>query len=172
MKEIRSEQKQYFEEIGEIKKENIELRKKVNELENKLEKMGEIEQKIEKIEKDRRRKNIIIKGKNIIIKGAEFKDKIEMEEVQKFIENKIGVKSEVKEVEKIGDGKNIRVTLENLDQELKIQKTLRVIAKNEKEKGKRIKLGFQKIIMDGNTMIWDKNKNDLVENKKIQAPKN
>ncbi|KAK9692846.1 hypothetical protein QE152_g34873 [Popillia japonica] len=178
------EQKQYFEEIGEIKKEDIDLRKKVNELENKLEKMGEIEQKIEKIEKDRRRKNIIIKG-------AEFKDKIEMEEVQKFIENKIGVKSEVKEVEKIGDGKNIRVTLENLetkhmilknksklrgskyyidsdltDQELKIQKTLRVIAKNEKEKGKRIKVGFQKIIMDGKTMIWDKNKNDLVENKK------
>ncbi|KAK9704490.1 hypothetical protein QE152_g27855 [Popillia japonica] len=47
------------------------------------------------------------------------------------------------------------------DQELKIQKTLRVIAKNEKEKGKRIKVGFQKIIMDGKTMIWDKNKNDL-----------
>ncbi|KAK9736961.1 hypothetical protein QE152_g11125 [Popillia japonica] len=146
--------------------------------------MGEIEQKIEKIETDRRRKNIIIKG-------AEFKDKMEIEEVQKFIENKIGVKSEIKEVEKIGDGKNVRVTLENLDtkhmilnnksklrgskyyidsdltdqelkiqktlrviarvskyyidsdltdQELKIQKTLRVIAKNEKEKGKRIKV--------------------------------
>ena len=51
-----------------------------------------------------------------------------------------------------------------------IQKKLRRIAQLERNKGKRIKVGYQKIIIEGETWRWNKEKNgiDTDKNKELK----
>ncbi|KAF2883665.1 hypothetical protein ILUMI_22537 [Ignelater luminosus] len=111
---------------------------------------------------------------NVIIKGKDFPEDAEAETVQKFLEEKIGVKTKLNEIHHVGtrkEGKEIvRATVENMESkrlimknkkklkgleyyidddstnaEQKIQKKLREIVKIEKNKEKRITIGYQKI---------------------------
>lgn len=184
LKEIKTEQSTYLKEIVTIKKENKELKERVVELENKMEKMDKEKRKL-----------------NIIIKGTEFEGKPENKTVQKFIEEKIGVVAKITEVQQVGREKDnrkvVRATVENMeskirimtnknklkgtrcyidddltDEEQKIQKSLREIAKVEKAKGKRVVVGYQKIRIGEEWIRWHSESDKMSAYKSVVNPKN
>ncbi|KAK9745946.1 hypothetical protein QE152_g6473 [Popillia japonica] len=120
MKEIKENQKEFQDEVLTLKRENMQLKKRVQELENKL----------TRIEKEH-------KKENIVIKGLDPKENINKIDVQEFIEDKMGIKVEIKEVERIGINKSkmiIKAKMNNMDN--KIHKRRRKNTEKVKGSGK------------------------------------
>ncbi|KAK9707951.1 hypothetical protein QE152_g27532 [Popillia japonica] len=161
----------------------MQLKRRVQELENKL----------ARIEKEHKKENIVIKG----LDPTENINKID---VQEFIEEKMGIKVEIKEVERIGINNSrmiIKAKMNNMDnkrlvmknknklkgtkyfidpkftnEEEKIQKKLREEARVERDKGKQVKVEYQKIRINSEWYKWDVQNQELTKSETNGKPKN
>lgn len=154
------------------------------EMRNKL---GRIERRIERQEREERRKNIIIKG--LKVKNGKRREAIEE------VLNKIGTKVEIREIRKIGTGKEegeemvvVKVGGEEQKREImrkkgnlkgrgekiledwtwkerKMRWNLERIAEKEERKGNKVGIGYGKIWINGKWWKWDEDEEVLRDGK-------
>lgn len=184
IKAIRDENKEYREEIKELRKENEQLRMEMKLIHEKTEKLDSIEWKMEKIERKQRKNNIAITGLQI----HNRKDEDIKGYVEQFIKNELKVEACIKtayaanngiviaEVEnfdkkmeimenkgKLHNIRNQRVYINNdyTKKESEIQRVIRNKAKEEVANGNKVKIGYQKITINGITWRWDEKMKNL-----------
>ncbi|KAJ3616643.1 hypothetical protein MTP99_015968 [Tenebrio molitor] len=129
--------------------------------------MEMIEEKMEQREKKERKNNVIITGIGAISGNVE-------RGVEEWLEREIGVKVNVKEAFKINKDKMMLAKIENWEQKKNImlnddltkeeretQKKLRELAREERDRGKRVKIGYRKIQINGDWFRWDKRQEKL-----------
>ncbi|KAH0820866.1 hypothetical protein GEV33_001925 [Tenebrio molitor] len=182
IREMREEIKTLRKELAAVREENGELRKELatvreemrgREEKGQLEKadwmkrMEMIEEKMEQREKKERKNNVIITGIGAISGNVE-------RGVEEWLEKEIGVKVNVKEAFKINKNKMMLAKIENWEQKKNImlnddltkeeretQKKLRELAREERDRGKRVKIGYRKIQINGDWFRWDKRQEKL-----------
>lgn len=162
--------KQEIKEIKEINKMKEEEWK--NEKEQIMEHIAKLENQIEYLEKKEKRNNIVIK--NMQIKNGNVK-----EEVGKFIKEYIGVDANITEAERI-NYRTIKAKIQDAEQkeiimkaksklkdtkifieseltrnEMSIQKQLYERAKDEREKGATVKIGYKRLSINGRMIKWE-----------------
>jgi hypothetical protein len=141
-----------------------------------MKRMNMIEEKMEQREKKERKNNVIITGVKGITGNIE-------RGVEEWLEREIGVKVDVKKAFKINKDKMMLAKIENWErkknimlnksklkerkggrmyidddltnEERKTQKKLREVAREERDRGKRVKIGYRKIQINGEWFIWD-----------------
>lgn len=170
----------------EWQKDKEQTERKIEELEKKVE---ESVQKLEAQDKEKRKNNLIITGLKI-----DIEDRNALKEaVKNFITQNLKIEPKIKTVYKIGDARCV-IELENwtdkmevlknkaklhlikdqkvyLDSDLtvserKIQASIREKAKELKQKGENVKIGYQKLIINGKQVSWDKKQGCLQEKPK------
>lgn len=181
-KEIKQGQENFRKEMNLLKQENERLKDENNRI--RLE-MNEMKDKIERLEKNQIKNNIVMMGLNIDTENREDL----RNEMENFMEQTIGVKIQVKDAIKIGpktckielnhfqdkqkimENKNklklhrdrIFINNELTKNELEIQRKVIQIAKEEKNNGKIVKIGYQKVYIEGKEWRWDKKEEKLKE---------
>ncbi|KAJ8956684.1 hypothetical protein NQ318_014039 [Aromia moschata] len=181
IRKLRTEQKDFKEEIKHLKEINENMKEEMEEIKKEI---TESKERMEKLEGDKRRKNIVIQG----IKMNTNDTKILKQNVEKLIETELGIKIKTESARKIGektclveliskDDKNTvmqnKSKLKNMQdkvyinddlskKEREIQTRLRKIAKEERDKGNSVKVGFQKLIIDQQVWKWNR------ENEKLE----
>lgn len=188
IKEMREEQQQFREEIKELRKENEHIKQENVILKQKVEK---IETRIEQIEKEKRRNNIVIQGFN-----TESQDENNLKKtVEEFLKINLQTEANIKNIQKLSHQvclaefnnrtdkekvmraknklkylKSTRVFINDdmSKEEREIQGKIRKKAKEEKESGKNVKIGFQKIIINGEEWRWNKNEEHFEKIKKTK----
>lgn len=158
--------------------------------------------RIEQLERKSEMEEKIKKKNNIVVKGLQCNQEPE-EEIKKLFEEQLKVKADTNKVIILNKGKRnevLIVEMENWEkkqeimaaksklkqtkiyidndltwEERKIQREIRSIAKEEKGKGKSVKIGYQKLIINGEVYGWNKQENGIImkgkeEDKK--GPKN
>ena len=139
---------------------------------------------MEKKEKRERENNIVIKNAKLTETGNEL-----VTEVANFIKCKLNKKAEIKQAIKVNEncviatlrdreqktevmkernkliGTNIFIDNDMTRTEREIQWELRQIAKEEREKGKTVKVGYQKLIVNNKEWKWQ-------DFQKVQLTKN
>lgn len=184
VKELRKEQKEFRDELKEIRKENEVIKNENLELKAKIKK---VEERLERIEKDKRRNNIVLQGLKL-----ETEDRNTLKErVENFLKTALKVEINTTSVRKLND-KMCIVELENGNDKQKImkrkaklreikdheiyinddlskmereiQRKIRNVAKTERARGKRVKIGFQKVVIDDVIWKWEKEKQQLEKN--------
>jgi predicted RNase H-like nuclease (RuvC/YqgF family) len=181
IRKIREENKILWQEKQELKKENKELK----------EKFSEISDKVEWLEKQKRKNNIVMQGLKIDIKDA----KILKEAIENIIKKELELDIAVKTVQKIGE-KTCLIELEKEEDKENIMKNkyklkykendkiyinndetkkerergrqIRKMAKEEKNKGKEVKTGYNKVTIEGKVWKW----NRALEKLELEQPKN
>lgn len=181
IKEIKQNQNEYNQELTKLRKENGEIRE-----ENRIikEKLNEMEKRLIHVEREEIKNNIIITGLEIKEKKGGLKQGLES-----FLEKAIGVKTQIRGAKELGpkvykveldstcdreeimENKSklrqhsniIYINREMTREEMKIQKEIKQIARNEREKGKIVKTGYQKITINGKELRWDKTRGELAE---------
>lgn len=184
IKEIKQDQKQYYQELNKLKQENEMLKEENKKIK---EKMNQIEGRLRSLEKEKVKNNIIISGLEI-----KEKDKTGLKhDIEYFIERTIGVNVQIKEAREIGT-KMCKVELDNTadkemvmknknklkhlqnriyinneltKEEKECQKTIKQIAEEERKNGKTVKIGYQKLTIDGTEWKWNRDQEKLLENK-------
>lgn len=172
IKIMREEQRASREEIDQIRKENGEIKRKMIRLEDKIE--------------QNERKN---KKCNIVIKGVEFNKMGTLVAVEEFLEETLGVAVKIKQTYEIKQkngktmnivtlnkwedkikimrnknrlkGKNIYIDNDQTAKEREIQRKIREAAEKERKNGKKIRVAYQKLIVNDNIWIWNKEKEEL-----------
>lgn len=153
----------------EMKKREEEWKAEKEELYDRIQRM---EEKAERQEKEKRRNNIIIRNANI--RGEEL-----VKQVEDFMQGRLKIQSKIVEAYEIGDGailakvknwkekkdvmknsrhlKGTEIYIENdmTLQERKIQKKLRQMARDEKEKGNEAKVGYRKLTINNKVYLWE-----------------
>lgn len=192
-KEIRQnaeEQNRFNQELLKMKQENDNLKQENAQIrrENKLirKELQEIKADLQVIEKDRKKNNVVMSGIEINSEEPQEIRKI----VTSFIKQNLKVNIQPKNVTKIGrkmyvikmesaeDKKEIMQNKAKLKQmedtkvyinddltkyERTKEKLIRLKALEEKEKGKNVKVGYNKLIVDGKVWRWNRFTNILVE---------
>lgn len=172
-------------EINNVRKEMKEKEKQW-ELEKKL-----LEERIKKLEirtemEDRKRRR-----NNIIVRNLQVSDGKEKVEIRKFIAEKLETNVEITRAFKINKGKKNEMVLAEVqdwnqkqsimknknklrgqatiiendltEKERTVQRQIIEISKQEKEKGKTVKVGYQKIKIDEKVYFWDENEQGVTE---------
>lgn len=187
LQQLRIEQKKFSDEIMSIKKENELLREENNIIKQENMKikqdMNDLKKNMEWLEKDKKKNNIVMSGLDV--------DKINNETMKTTLENFISknlkvdikIKSTAKlssktcliemanEEDKYKVMKN-KSKLRNLSQQIFINndltkqernkhKQMKVIAAQEKNKGKNVKIGYNRIVVEGEEWRWNKNNETL-----------
>lgn len=189
IKEIRRENKEYRENMEKLETEVKELKTELLETRHKMEK---IENKLEQYEQQKRKENIIIKGLKLNSdSGSEYK-----ESVKNFIKQNLKVDVEIASAHRLNDmvsvvqmanfeakikvmenknklrsyaGGNVYIENDLTVKERGIQKQIRDVARNERQKGNVAKVGFNKLIINGIKWVWNREMDTLqIEN---TAPK-
>lgn len=197
MKEMMAELKRNTEEVRSLR---VEMNKKEEEwkAERKelVERINILEKKIDNQDKEKRRNNTVIsgievKGENleqylerviaeVILVDAKIKkaykinnknnipmymvEWVSWEDKRKVMQNKYKLKDKVK---------NVYIENDLTWEERKIQFDIRAIAKTERAKNKKVKVGYQKIFIEGKEYKWCTNEGGLVEvDDPIRWPKN
>lgn len=181
LREIREEQKQYRKEMKELKEENEKLKKENGELKAEMHRINE---KLEVMDREKRRNNVVVQGLQINTKN----EYVLKDGMQDFLKKRLEVDVHVKNAIRIGDKtcliqlgnttdkievmKN-KSKLRNLKderiyinedwskEEREIQKTIRMVAKEEEKKGKTVKIGYRKLIIGNTEWKWDPCKKEL-----------
>lgn len=189
---IHEQMKKYGEEIRGIKEdllkkevewdsERAELRKEIDLMKRKLE-----------IQERNSKKN------NIIIKGKSFSNENIKHEVKEFLRQEINVTTDIEEAFMVGrrEAKMTIVKLKSFDQKLKvlqqkrnlgdneiyidcdltmdeqkIQAAIRKVAREEKGKGKKTKVGYRKIIINNTKYEWSEAEGGSLKKVVDQDPK-
>ncbi|KAJ3621980.1 hypothetical protein MTP99_002520 [Tenebrio molitor] len=172
IREMREEIKTLRKELAAVREENGELRKELATVSEEIrgrEEKGQlekadwmkrkkmIEEKMEQREKKEWKNNVIITGKLAISGNIE-------RGVEEWLEREIGVKVNVKEAFKINKDKMMLAKIENDDltkEERETQKKLRELAREERDRGKRVKIGYRKIQINGDWFRWDERQEKL-----------
>ena len=157
---------------------------------NLMEKMKEMERNMEMAERRRRRNNIVVRGAAI---GSETGKK---EKIEKMISEINEMKVDIEQVYEVGKGSNKMTVMKSkswedkrkimskrkelgkkyecyLDDDLtrlegQIQKEIRRIAMEEREKGKKVTIGYQKMWIDNREMRWNESRGKLEEESGFQ----
>jgi hypothetical protein len=181
IKKIREENRKLWEENQELKKENKEIKEKVGEMSNT----------IEWLEKQKRKNNIVIQGLEINTNDT----KILKEGMRNLIGKELGIEVQVKMAYKLGI-KTCLIELENEEDKEKIMKNkyklkniknekiyinddttkkerekdkqMRKFAREEKDKGKEVKIGYNRVTIEGKIWKW----NRVLEKLELDHPKN
>ena len=164
----------------EFQKAKIEWEKKAEEWRVEKVELGnrikKLEEKIERQDRDKRRNNVVIKG--VQIEGNQMEEKVE-----ELLRDKLKIVAKVKKGYSVKGKDDKRIIIAEMDswenkkevmkmkgllkdtnifiendqtyEERKIQAELRKIMKEEKEKGRKVKMGYQKIIIDEVRYDWD-----------------
>lgn len=187
-KEIRRDQKDYIEEIMQLRKENENVK---NECEKIRIENTEIKKDLEGLKRKLEQIEKASKMNNLIITGIDFNTQNETElkeEMKSFINKQLNININAKRVMKIAD-KVYKFELEdNIDKErilrnkhmLRQMKETQVyinedltyierkkkieIKKRAKElsaEGKNVKIGYNKLTVDGQEWRWNNNTNEL-----------
>jgi hypothetical protein len=190
IKTLRKELAAVREENGELRKELATVREEMRGREEKgqlekadwMKRMEMIEEKMEQREKKERKNNVIITGIGAISGNVE-------RGVEEWLEREIGVKVNVKEAFKINKDKMMLAKIENWEQKKNImlsksklkekkgermyidddltkeergtQKKLRELAREERDRGKRVKIGYRKIQINRDWFRWNKRQEKL-----------
>ncbi|KAH0812101.1 hypothetical protein GEV33_010690 [Tenebrio molitor] len=190
IKTLRKELAAVREENGELRKELATVREEMRGREEKgqlekadwMKRMEMIEEKMEQREKKERKNNVIITGIGAISGNVE-------RGVEEWLEREIGVKVNVKEAYKINKDKMMLAKIENWEQKKNImlsksklkekkgermyidddltkeergtQKKLRELAREERDRGKRVKIGYRKIQINRDWFRWNKRQEKL-----------
>lgn len=173
---------------------NAEKKELIEKTEEQNRKIVEIENKLDSWEKEKRRNNIVISGIKINTTNKE----ILKEGTQNFIKDAMKVDVKIKSVYKIGPEicvaeinsweekmdimknknklreSNVYINNDLTKKERAIQAEIRNIAKQEKENGNKTKIGYQKLLLNGKRLVWNKREGRLVEqvDNPDQHPKN
>jgi hypothetical protein len=181
------------EEKGELGKELAAVRKEMRRREEKwqakeadwMERMKMIEEKMEQRKKKERKNNVITTGIGGIRGNVE-------RGVKEELEREIGVKVNVKEAFKINKDKMMLAKIESWEQkknimlnksrlkeikgervyiddhltnkERKTQRKLKDVAREERDRGERVKIGYRKIQINGEWFRWDEREKKLKNN--------
>lgn len=191
MEEMRESMKSYLGEyMEEIRKEREEERKREKE-EWKKEKEN-IERRLEELERITERKEREDRKKNIVIKGVSWKrDRVE-EEVSKVIKENLNVEVEVRKAYRIRI-KEKDIVIASLDswvqkreimskkrdlkqgiwieddltkEEREVQRRLRERAREEREKGKKVKVGYMKLYIEDRIFRWNEKRRELEDRRR------
>lgn len=177
LKEMREEQKEYREELRELREENKQIKQENAELTQKL---HEVEKKVDNLEKAKRRNNVVLQG---IEMSTNDQNALKVE-IEDFIQKVLNVNKEIKGARKLGNRiyliemknssdkeeimknknklkelKNIKVFINDdmSKTEREIQGKIRKKAKEELANGNNVRTGFQKIIINDEEWVWNKN---------------
>lgn len=192
MKDMRLEQKEFSEEIRIIKKENEELKKHYQnskkENEEIKKELNDIKKNLEWYEKENRKNNIVITG----LKVEKTDTENLKEELNTFIQNQLGVLVQAKMATKLSektykmelrseeDKENImknKYKLKNMKEdriyishdlskrERYMKQQIRTRALEERNKGKEVRIGYSKLIINGVEWRWNKNTECLEKTK-------
>lgn len=176
LKENRENMEAIKNEISEIKRSD---RKEKGEMKGKIDC---VEKRLEMIEKDKIRNNLIVSGIDIDgQKGEQVK-----KTMQVMLDKELGVRAEIKRASRINNKKCVivmeewRGKIEILKEKKKlkggyifidsdltkkereIQKKIRDRAGKEREGGRRTKVGYKKLYIDGREYTWDEQNEELV----------
>lgn len=197
MEEMKRMMKEMMEQMKRNLEENKELREEIRKNQEKWEeerqclvqRIDHLEGRIEAMDKQKRKNNIIIKGN--------MEKPLEDEKaVEKFLEEKINTKIRVVQTRQIQTGRNGIITWAKLDswsskqdvmkkksalrgtdlfiqndltlEEQRVEAEIRKIARSERTKGKQVKIGYQKIEIDGQLYIWNNKEDGVVREEKRQ----
>lgn len=184
LKGMEKEIKQNREDM-EVVKEEIKLmklnwEKEKNEI---LEKLEDSDKKLEKSEKNKIRNNLVVSGIQI---STQDEEEIKAE-IENMIDKEIRVKAAVKKAYKIGQnkyiikmnnwsdkikilkeknkmkGRDIFIDSDLTRQERNVQKILRDVAREEKNRGAIVKVRYQKIEINGKMWKWSHKEERLLE---------
>lgn len=188
MRAIMDEMKASRKETAEMREEIRDLRSEMKRREEKWEvEKKELVARVKKLEDTMERQEKRERKNNIIIKGVQFDNKSK-EEVRAFLKTNIGVESEAddihdvvnlkggmivkfknwnKKVEVMGRKQKLKGSRIYIDSDLtanerEIQKDLRELAREEKNKGNIVKVGYQKITINDKIYKWEAIKKDII----------
>lgn len=190
IKELRKENEEYRNEVRELKQENKSLKAEIREINEKLKCFEELEWRREKLERNEKRNNIIISGPTWSRKEDNItKEKLE-EPFEDFIKKNLGVVTkiiqakpiqkdlwqlQVESFEKKMDIMKNKNKLKNLKDskviitddltynQREIQRKIKQRSSVERENGKRTKIGYQYLIVEGVKWMWSRERGQLVE---------
>ena len=190
IRELRKEQREYIEEMKDIKKENEILKQENSELRRKTD---QLEERVSKIERERRRNNVVIHG----LKSEDQEEDNLKVVIENFLKMKLKVDVKTKRVISLGNGYLVELNstedkgkiMKNKSKlrdvteakifinddmskpERDIQAKIRTKANEERAKGKTVKIGFQKMIVDGEVWKWNSVDNAMEKYNKTENPK-
>lgn len=188
VKGIRAEQKDYRNEIRKLRKENEQTKHENAKLK---EEVKTINARLDAMEREKRRNNIVVQGLMLEDDGM-LTPKEPMENfMKKQLEIDVGVKSAVKlgrktylveldnanEKMKVMKNKNklrnykegkVYINDDMSKKEREIQGKIRKAAQEEKKKGKKTKIGYQKVFVDDQEWKWCEDEERLVLIKKAE----
>lgn len=188
MQQMRKEQKEYSKEMEILKEENRSLKL---ENENIKKENGEIKEDLKSLnirleywEKEKKQNNVIISGLKIdtsdqyLLKGA----------MENFIKQHLDIEVPIRSATRLGQ-KTCLIVLEKMEDKVKvmenksklrklenekiyinndltikerdIQKKIRKRAEEERKKGRKVKIGYQKLVIDGKQWRWNKRSDKL-----------
>lgn len=185
IKEGQKQINELFNLIKILKDENQELRTSMSKLEKRIDEIErKNDERYEIVQRKMSHQEQSVRKNNIIIKGLETSDTTVTQDVKIMIERKLNLKTEIKEAVRLdtkGKKEIILVKLNNNEDKQKIMKSkkqlkgnnvyieddlpreerriqyeLRKAAKELRETGKTVRVGFQKLIINGRCHYWDK----------------
>lgn len=190
LRTIREEQRAYTQELKKVKETNEMLTKENIELKNDIK---IINNKLENIDRQNRRSNLVIQGLNIANNGEDsIRDEIEL-----FIKTNLDVEVKIQKARKLANGmywiqmgntddkymvmknksklrgQKIYINEDMSKEQREIQKKIEIHAKEERKDGKKVKIGYKKLIINGEKWNWNPIKNELEKEIRIMNdPKN
>lgn len=183
IRKIRDEQTQNNKQLLEIKQENENLKKE----------MKQLHERVERMEKNNKRKNLIVAGLKV-----DGKDERQIRtKMEKFMDQELQISIKLRNAIKIGDQTFVietetmadkveilknksklrqrkeRIYIDNdlTVKEREIQREIHEMAKEERNKGKRVKVGYKKLIVNGREWKWDEDGVKLGEGDREQDSK-
>lgn len=181
VKELTNEQAEFKQEIRKMKTENEIIKRENAEFKQEIRLIND---KLDALEREKRRNNVVIQG----IKLESTDHNTIKEEMIKFMEKELGIDAEIKTAKKIGKetclvefnsiigkdkvmknksklrlriGERVYINDDMTKTEREIQGKIRKQAKEEKERGNNVKIGFMKLIVNNEVWKWDKYKSSL-----------
>lgn len=193
MTECRKEMQKNNEEIRALREDMAKMKKEwESEKETLNNRLNLTENKLEKLEREKIRNNLVITGIKV---DTEDKNVLK-EAATTFIRQQLSVEANIIKAYKIGEQKcmlemgsfeNKLEILKNTPKlkgskvymdsaltynERNIQRIIRSTAKSEKENGAKVKIGYQKIEIDGKILRWDNKQQKLLECPQNENSKN
>lgn len=181
MKEFRKENAEIKQQMQQLKKENKDLKKEINEMRQKMEKT---EINVEYCQKVSKRNNLVIKGLPINTNDNETIK----EDMQNFIKQELGIQAKICRASRIND-RMCTIEMQMFEDKMKIlraksklrnkredqiyidcdytlkeidmQKNLREIAARERKNGKKVKMGYNFLIINGTKRKWKADINNI-----------
>lgn len=176
VKQVEGKQDRYMEEMKRIKLENEKVKKENEELKKEI---RSIKGRLDRLEGGNRRRNAVIQGLKIETNDQDQLKVVVEDILKKYLE----IQVEIKTVKQLGP-KTCLIELKNTDDKIKImqnkaklreyregriyinddmtkeereiQGRIRRKAKEERTKGKKVKIRFQKLIVEGEQWSWNR----------------